>query len=280
MTSCWVTASISATASGVGGAALRTGSTASAGTAPAAACASSDERLDLAPQLVLVGLAPDPAHLGQGVPLDHAKSPLVGLRRPSSRTDGTTAGGGRVLPAGRLGVVGVTRPRKAPRRQQLTPLQPPTPAELAASVTSPAASGNDFGSPTGVPPRPDAARCADAATESTELVACDDEHMPFRRTRHRSYVHIGRTRWRQDNGPLTCQATAFGPSGQRRLLTNDAFGRTGPERRGGTRPSSKRRRRTDPGHRQPCPCDHLEVGDLSAPTNGLGPECPGRPSST
>ena len=41
MTSCWVTASISATASGVGGAAARTGSTVSAGTTPAAACASS-----------------------------------------------------------------------------------------------------------------------------------------------------------------------------------------------------------------------------------------------
>src|SRR4051794_36251792 len=41
MTSCWVTASTAATASGVGGPACRTGSTASAGTVPAAACASS-----------------------------------------------------------------------------------------------------------------------------------------------------------------------------------------------------------------------------------------------
>ncbi len=41
MTSCWVTASISATAAGVGGVAFRTGSTASAGTVPAAACTSS-----------------------------------------------------------------------------------------------------------------------------------------------------------------------------------------------------------------------------------------------
>jgi hypothetical protein len=40
ITSCWVTASISATASGVGGGAARTGSTAPAGTTPAAACAS------------------------------------------------------------------------------------------------------------------------------------------------------------------------------------------------------------------------------------------------
>jgi hypothetical protein len=35
MTSCWVVASISATRSGVGGGAARTGSTASAGTVPA-----------------------------------------------------------------------------------------------------------------------------------------------------------------------------------------------------------------------------------------------------
>ena len=41
MTSCCVTASTAATASGVGGAALRTGSTASAGTVAGAACASS-----------------------------------------------------------------------------------------------------------------------------------------------------------------------------------------------------------------------------------------------
>ena len=41
MTSCWVTASIAATAAGVGGGAARTGSTADAGTVPAAACASS-----------------------------------------------------------------------------------------------------------------------------------------------------------------------------------------------------------------------------------------------
>ena len=41
MTSCWVTASISATACGVGGGAARTGSTADCGTTPAAACASS-----------------------------------------------------------------------------------------------------------------------------------------------------------------------------------------------------------------------------------------------
>src|SRR3954466_3981487 len=41
MTSCWVTASTAATASGDGGGAARTGSTASAGTVPAAACASS-----------------------------------------------------------------------------------------------------------------------------------------------------------------------------------------------------------------------------------------------
>src|SRR5688572_20771212 len=40
MTSCCVVSSISATRSGVGGAALRTGSTTSAGTRPAAACAS------------------------------------------------------------------------------------------------------------------------------------------------------------------------------------------------------------------------------------------------
>ncbi|OLE22629.1 MAG: hypothetical protein AUG49_18400 [Catenulispora sp. 13_1_20CM_3_70_7] len=40
ITSCWVTASISATASGVGGAAARTGSTADSGMVPAAACAS------------------------------------------------------------------------------------------------------------------------------------------------------------------------------------------------------------------------------------------------
>ena len=40
MTSCWVTASISATASGVGGAAARTGSTAELGTVPASACTS------------------------------------------------------------------------------------------------------------------------------------------------------------------------------------------------------------------------------------------------
>src|SRR5699024_2112549 len=40
MTSCWVTASISDTRSGVGGGAVRTGSTASAGTVPAAAWAS------------------------------------------------------------------------------------------------------------------------------------------------------------------------------------------------------------------------------------------------
>ena len=41
MTSCCVVSSISATRSGVGGGALRTGSTTSAGTRPAAACASS-----------------------------------------------------------------------------------------------------------------------------------------------------------------------------------------------------------------------------------------------
>src|SRR3954447_11431175 len=41
MTSCCVTASTAATASGVGGAADRTGSTASSGTVPSAACASS-----------------------------------------------------------------------------------------------------------------------------------------------------------------------------------------------------------------------------------------------
>ena len=40
MTSCPVTASIAATASGVGGGAERTGPTASAGTVPALACAS------------------------------------------------------------------------------------------------------------------------------------------------------------------------------------------------------------------------------------------------
>ena len=40
ITSCWVTASTAATASGVGGAAARTGSTDQAGTVPAAACAS------------------------------------------------------------------------------------------------------------------------------------------------------------------------------------------------------------------------------------------------
>ena len=40
MTSCCVVSSISATRSGVGGGALRTGSTTSAGTRPAAACAS------------------------------------------------------------------------------------------------------------------------------------------------------------------------------------------------------------------------------------------------
>jgi len=40
ITSCWVTASISCTASGVGGGALRTGSTTSAGMVPAEACAS------------------------------------------------------------------------------------------------------------------------------------------------------------------------------------------------------------------------------------------------
>ena len=40
MTSCWVTASISATASGVGAGARRTGSTLDAGTVPASACAS------------------------------------------------------------------------------------------------------------------------------------------------------------------------------------------------------------------------------------------------
>src|SRR5262249_5596264 len=41
MTSCWVTASIAATASGVGGGAPRTGPTTSAGTVPASACACS-----------------------------------------------------------------------------------------------------------------------------------------------------------------------------------------------------------------------------------------------
>jgi hypothetical protein len=40
ITSCWVTASIACTASGVGGGALRTGSTTSAGIVPASACAS------------------------------------------------------------------------------------------------------------------------------------------------------------------------------------------------------------------------------------------------
>src|SRR3954462_7585869 len=44
MTSCCVTASTAATASGVGAGAERTGSTASAGTVPAAACASSTIR--------------------------------------------------------------------------------------------------------------------------------------------------------------------------------------------------------------------------------------------
>src|SRR5664280_1415543 len=41
ITSCWVTASISATAAGVGGAAARTGASASAGTLPPSTCASS-----------------------------------------------------------------------------------------------------------------------------------------------------------------------------------------------------------------------------------------------
>ena len=82
MTSCWVTASISATASGVGGGAARTGSTASAGTAPAVGVRLQHERLDPAPQLVLVRLAPDAAHLGKGVALDHADQSSSRLERP------------------------------------------------------------------------------------------------------------------------------------------------------------------------------------------------------
>ena len=49
--------------------------------------------LDPAPQLVLVGLAPDPAHLGPGVPLDHASHPAARLCRsqPAGQRQASTA---------------------------------------------------------------------------------------------------------------------------------------------------------------------------------------------
>ena len=72
MTSWPVTASRAATASGVGGGAAATGATASSGTVPALRMRRQHEGLDLAPQLVLVGFAPDVAHLGQRVAVYHA----------------------------------------------------------------------------------------------------------------------------------------------------------------------------------------------------------------
>ena len=83
MTSCWVTASISATASGVGGAARAHRLDAVGGHDAGLGVRLEHEHLDLAPQLVLVGLAPDPAHLGQGVALDHGGAPSVRGGAPS-----------------------------------------------------------------------------------------------------------------------------------------------------------------------------------------------------
>ena len=52
------------------------------------------ERLDLAPELVLVRLAPDVAHLGQGVALDHGFYPAP-LPRRALAVRAVAAGGGR-----------------------------------------------------------------------------------------------------------------------------------------------------------------------------------------
>ena len=71
MTSCWVTASISATASGVGGSAAADRLHDLGGDHAGGGVGLEHEHLHPAPQRVLVGLAPDPAHLGQGVALDH-----------------------------------------------------------------------------------------------------------------------------------------------------------------------------------------------------------------
>ena len=86
MTSCCVCASISATACGLGGAAARTGSTTSAGTTPAAACASRTSVSILHHSSYLCRLGPHPAHLGQGVALDHERGPASWpLPEPSPR---------------------------------------------------------------------------------------------------------------------------------------------------------------------------------------------------
>ena len=62
-----------------------------------------DEHLHPAPQLVLVRLAPDPPHLGQRVPLDHAsKVSARGGRPPGTRPDrGDPSPGPQARPTGR-----------------------------------------------------------------------------------------------------------------------------------------------------------------------------------
>ena len=98
ITSWPVTASSAATASGVGGGAAATGPTASSRHRASLGVGRQHERLDLAPELVLVRLAPDVAHLGQRVAVDHplscripparARCPAAPRRRRSPRRHG------------------------------------------------------------------------------------------------------------------------------------------------------------------------------------------------
>ena len=80
ITSCWVTSSIAATAAGVGGGASSTGCTRPGRHRAGLGVRGQHLALDPAPQLVLVGLAPDRAHLRQRVALDHATSLPAGRR--------------------------------------------------------------------------------------------------------------------------------------------------------------------------------------------------------
>ncbi len=94
MTSCWVTASIAATASGVGGRGGAHRLDRVGGYDAGGGVRLQHERLDPAPQLVLVRLAPDPAHLRQGCTArsrGHPRLPVARCRALPRRHSVVTA---------------------------------------------------------------------------------------------------------------------------------------------------------------------------------------------
>ena len=91
MTSCCVVSSISATRSGVGGGRVAHRLDDVGGHPAGGRVRLQDQRLHPAPELVLVLVAPDPAHLGERVALDHAGTAWTSSARRTTRTSSRRA---------------------------------------------------------------------------------------------------------------------------------------------------------------------------------------------